>query len=113
MCAPAIPAFALPADDVKRIVARAFGVTVADLSDLKRTTHVSWARHVAVYLVRETLVWSFPRTAIAFHRHHATVIHSCNAVRARRAREPQFGALVERLKRECGHVSGSAVGLRR
>src|SRR6266851_6007843 len=101
MCSPAIPTFVPTADDVKRMVAFTFHVTVSEFTSPSRRMHVSWARHVAMYLVRETLEWSFPRTAICFHRNHSTVMSSCNRVLARMAKEPQFAALVERLKREC------------
>ena len=104
MCAPAILAVqieVLTAEDVQRIVGRVFGVTISDLTSPSRSAHLSWARHVAIYLVREILGFSFPRTAICFKRDHTKAIHSCNRVLARMAKEAQFGALVERLKREC------------
>ena len=101
MCVPAISTFVPTADDVKRIVAYTFRLRISDFASPSRRSHVAWARHVAVYLVRETLELSFPRTAICFRRHHSTMISSCNRVLARMAKEPQFAAMVERLKREC------------
>ncbi len=72
-----------------------------DFATETRRAHVSAARHVAAYLVRELCGWSFPRIGMSFRRNHATVIHSCNVVARRMRQNPQFARLVERLMEQC------------
>lgn len=55
-------------------VARAFGVDVEDILGRSRTQTVALARAMAMHLVRELTVFSYPEIGEAFDRNHTTVI---------------------------------------
>ncbi len=72
--APTIPA-------IQELVASHFGLAVADLTGTSRLGRVSWARQLAIYLVREMTDTPLQRIGEAFGgRNHATVLHACKRV---------------------------------
>jgi hypothetical protein len=96
--------------DVQHAVARTFCLSVGEMLSRKRRRHLAGARQVAMYLSRELAGggWtgprrhaaSFPRIAMAFARDHTSVIHACDAVARRRAADPEFARLLDRIARE-------------
>jgi chromosomal replication initiator protein len=71
---PTIPA-------IQRVVADHFSLAVADLTGPSRLGQVSWARQLAIYLVRELTHTPLQRIGEAFGgRNHATVLHACKRV---------------------------------
>ena len=67
---------------VKRVVAKSYGVRIADIVGPSRKRQFLWPRRVAMYLAREVTEHSYPEIGRAFGgRHHATVIQSERAVR--------------------------------
>jgi hypothetical protein len=96
--------------DVQHAVARIFCLSVGEMLSRKRRHHLAGARQVAMYLSRELAGggWtgprrraaSFPRIGMAFARDHTSVIHACNAVARRRAADPEFARLLDRIARE-------------
>lgn len=56
-------------------VARAHGVTRADLTGLSRKGHITRARQEAYYLIRTLTSHSYPRIGSFFNRDHTTVLH--------------------------------------
>ena len=73
-CSPTIPA-------IQQLVAQHFSLAVTDLTGASRIGQVSWARHLAIYLVRELTDTPLQRIGDAFGgRNHATVLHACKRV---------------------------------
>ncbi|MDE3134709.1 MAG: chromosomal replication initiator protein DnaA [Acidobacteriota bacterium] len=71
---PTIPA-------IQRVVAEHFSLAVTDLTGPSRLGQVSWARQLAIYLVRELTDAPLQRIGEAFGgRNHATVLHACKRV---------------------------------
>lgn len=71
---PTIPA-------IQRVVAEHFSLAVTDLTGPSRVGQVSWARQLAIYLVRELTDAPLQRIGEAFGgRNHATVLHACRRV---------------------------------
>lgn len=69
-------------DDVKRMVAEAFSVTVADIDGTSRTKGIVLARQVAMHLTRELTGASLPEIGRAFGgKDHTTVVHSCGKIK--------------------------------
>ena len=63
------------AADIKRLCAKEFGVTVAQIEGKSRKKPIVLARHVAMYLLRDLAEWSLPRIGRAFGgRDHTTVL---------------------------------------
>jgi chromosomal replication initiator protein len=71
------------AEDVKRLVADAFGVKVEEINGTSRTRPIVLARQVSMHLVRELTGASLPEIGRAFGgKDHSTVVHSCQKIRA-------------------------------
>jgi chromosomal replication initiator protein len=72
--APTIPA-------IQQLVASHFSLAVTDLTGASRLGQVSWARQLAIYLVRELTDTPLQRIGEAFGgRNHTTVLHACKRV---------------------------------
>ncbi|MGH2843184.1 MAG: chromosomal replication initiator protein DnaA [Solirubrobacteraceae bacterium] len=71
---PTIPA-------IQQVVAEHFSLAVTDLTGPSRLGQVSWARQLAIYLVRELTDAPLQGIGAAFGgRNHATVLHACRRV---------------------------------
>ena len=91
------------AEEIQRVVAEAFGVTVADLKSDRRTHAVTYPRQVAMYLCRELTDLSLPKIGQAFGgRDHTTVMHADRKIRQlmaeRRSLYNQVTDLTARIK---------------
>jgi len=65
---------------ILRRVARAYGVTLADLQGRRRHASLAWARHVAAYMVRGLTGASLPEIGALLHRDHTTIMHATRRV---------------------------------
>jgi Bacterial dnaA protein helix-turn-helix len=88
---------------VRDIVARHFGITVAELVGAGRTRRHSWPRQIAIYLCLIEGGMRYSVVQQIFNgRDHSTLRASVRVVRARMQRDPdaaaEIGALVERCK---------------
>lgn len=73
----------ITADDIKQMVAQAFGVTVAEINGASRRKGIVLARQVSMHLVRELTGASLPEIGRSFGgKDHSTVVHSCQKIRA-------------------------------
>jgi chromosomal replication initiator protein len=80
------------------IVAVRHGLTSAEITGPCRLKHVSFARHVAMWLVRSRLHYSYPAIARAFRRaDHTTVIYAVRKISDFMRLDPVFAADVEAL----------------
>jgi chromosomal replication initiator protein len=68
---------------IQEATCSALGVSRHDLLSTKRTTPVSHARQLAIYLTRELTALSVAEIARAYDRDHSTVLHSIRAVSSR------------------------------
>lgn len=67
--------------EIKEVVARHNGLTVADLESACRKKALAWPRQIAVYLCRKLTVYSYPQIGRAFgDRDHSTAIFSYRKV---------------------------------
>jgi hypothetical protein len=67
-----------PHQEILRAVARDFGVAVRDILGPSRITALVTPRHVAMYLMREILGFTFPQIGRACHRDHTVPILACS-----------------------------------
>jgi chromosomal replication initiator protein len=73
----------LQPEDVKRLVARAFGVSVEDINGTSRSKGIVLARQVAMHLIRELTGASLPEIGRQFGgKDHTTVVHACRKIKA-------------------------------
>jgi len=81
----------IPAPLILEETARYYGLTVHDLVSKSRSRPLTSARHVAMYLVRETTGMSLPKLGELFDRDHTTVMHGISKIdRNMRNREPVY-----------------------
>jgi hypothetical protein len=88
---------------VREIVARHFGITVAELVGAGRTRRQSWPRQIAIYLCLIEGGMRYSVVQQIFNgRDHSTLRAGVRVVRGRMQRDPdaaaEIGALVERCK---------------
>jgi chromosomal replication initiator protein len=89
---PASGSRALSIEDIQRVVAAHYGLTVPELISTIRTARIAWPRQVAIHLSREHTHASLPAIGAAFGgRNHATVLHACKRVSERLNNDPQIG----------------------
>ena len=65
------------AKDIKKVVAHAYSISVAEIDSSERTRSLSVPRQVAMYLCRELTDLSYPKIAEAFKKDYSTVHHAC------------------------------------
>lgn len=69
------------AEEVIRLVAEAFGVSVEEIISFGKRRVVSKPRHVAMYILREDFGWTFESLAIVFKRNcHGTIIYAHSSI---------------------------------
>jgi len=84
------------------VVSARYSVGRDQLLGRSRKQRQTWARHVAMYLVRAIAgeEISYPTIASEFNRDHSTVIYAVDSVQKRADREPVFARHLETLKAE-------------
>lgn len=69
-------------EDIKKMVAEAFGVSVEEINGTSRAKAIVLARQVAMLLVREVLGASLPEIGRVFGgKDHSTVVHACRKIK--------------------------------
>ncbi|MBP2279675.1 chromosomal replication initiator protein [Psychrobacter sp. PL19] len=78
-------------DNIRKVVAEYYDVTIKDLMGRKRTRSIARPRQIAMALSRELTGDSFPEIGQFFGgRDHTTVMHGCDKVAELRAADPAF-----------------------
>jgi chromosomal replication initiator protein len=75
------------AEEIQRVVAEAFGLTLADLRSDRRTQPIVYPRQIAMYLCRELTDLSLPRIGEKFGGRDHTTVHYAQAKITRLLRE--------------------------
>jgi len=87
--------------EIKEVVARHNGLTVADLESPCRKKALAWPRQIAQYLCREMTPASYPEIGRAFGgRDHTTVLFSFRKLEAMRAASEQLESILEIYRRD-------------
>jgi len=70
------------AEEVIRLVAEAFGVSVEEIVSCSKRRVISRPRHVAMYILREDFWWTFESLAIVFKKNcHGTILYAHSGIR--------------------------------
>jgi chromosomal replication initiator protein len=94
----------LTIEGIQETVAGHFDLSAADLTGSSRQARVSWARQLAMYLVRELMDVPLQRIGEAFGgRNHATVLHACKRISDRVSVNNEDGADLQQLTDLLGH----------
>lgn len=85
---------------------REFRLHSGDLQSRSREQHVAFARQLAMYLCRKITGAPFENIGEHFNRDHSTVIHACQLIERRMARDAAFRLFIMQLE---GRISGTAL----
>lgn len=85
-------------EEVIRLVAAAYGLEPGLLRGPSRARHVVDARHLAMYLLRESTGLSFPALGAVFGRDHTTVMHAVQRMQAEVEGRPRLRQVVDGLR---------------
>jgi chromosomal replication initiator protein len=86
-------------EEVQRIVAEHFGITIRDLKSSSRAKPIVGPRQIAMYLARKVLEMGYAEIGRAFgNRDHTTVLHAEAKVKDRMADDVDFRSEVNRLE---------------
>lgn len=85
-------------DQVQQLVANHYNISVDELKGKKRTSHISNARQIAMYICRKFLEESFPKIGIEFGgKDHSTVIHSVDKITDELKSTPQLEIEIQKI----------------
>jgi chromosomal replication initiator protein len=83
---------------IQEAVCSVLGVSRQDLLSPRRTSRVSRARQLAMYLSRDLTSLSLAQIAREFNRDHTTVLHAIRTVSSRLQHEPETSALLHQAR---------------
>lgn len=88
-------------EKVKKVVAKYYGIKIADLESTKKTNNIAFPRQVAMYLIRELTDSSLPQIGRYFgNRHHTTVKYACEKIEDDIKSDETLKNVIETLKEE-------------
>ena len=87
-------------DKIFSAVYKKYNVSKEDIKGKKRVKNITWARQVAIYLIREITELSFPDIGEIVDKDHSTVIYSNNLVAKKITAEPMVNIEIEGLIKE-------------
>ena len=70
-------------------VSEKYGIEVDALLSKKKTKEISYARHIAVYLIRKLIDLSLPDIGKIFNRDHTTIMNSIERIKCELEDSPQ------------------------
>jgi chromosomal replication initiator protein len=83
---------------IQEATCSALGIAHADLISPKRTSRITAARHLAIYLTRELTPLSLAQIARDFNRDHSTILHATRTVAARLTPGSETEATLQRIR---------------
>ena len=81
-------------------VAENYGLSSSDLKSRRQTKDVAYARHIAIYIVREILSLSQPAIGTIFNRDPSTINASLQVIEKEKQRSPLLDVEIRDLMRE-------------
>ena len=87
-------------DKIFSAVYKKYDVSKEEIKGKKRVKNVTWARQVAIYLIREITELSFPDIGEIVDKDHSTVIYSNSLVTKKIASDPMINIEITSLMKE-------------
>lgn len=84
-------------DKIFSAVYKKYDISREDIKSKKRPKNISWARQVAIYMIREITELSYPDIGEIVSKDHATVIYAYNLVKKRITSEPMINVEITEL----------------
>lgn len=89
--------------EIIKVVAKHYGVSMMDLLSARRTKDVVRVRHIAMYLAKNLTLRSLPEIGRQMGgRDHTTILHGVRKVTNRLEKQPELAAEIEQIKRRLG-----------
>ena len=90
-------------DDIKKVVAEKYNITVADINSVKKQKHIAFPRQVAMYIAKTLTTKSLPDIGRVFGgRDHATVIYAVKKVQDLMTTNPKIETIINEIQTSCG-----------
>lgn len=87
------------ATNICEVIAKEFGITLAEMKSLSRTDRIAWPRQIAMDMIHTMLHWNLSETGRFFGRDHATVCYAVQVVADRTSAYPDtIGARVDAVR---------------
>lgn len=94
-------------ETIQETVAAHYGVSLGELLGAERDRRIVIPRQVAMFLTRELTRATLPAIGLAFGgRHHTTVLHAWERIRARLGDDVRLQADVQQLRQRLGGEGG-------
>ena len=87
-------------DKIFTCVYKKYGIDKKELIGLSRVKDVAFARHVAIYLIKEITEMSYPSIGDIFKRNHSTIISSYELIRKKMSSDALFYITISDLKKD-------------
>lgn len=84
-------------DKIFSAVYKKYNVSKEDIKGKKRPKNITWARQVAIYMIREITELSFPDIGDTVDKDHSTVIYSYNLISKKIASDPMINLEISTL----------------
>ncbi len=92
----------LPGALIRDVVAQHYGISVNEMMGPSHLRAYARPRHVAMFVCVDYAGLTLPATGRIFgRRHHSSVVHALNSVRARKLADPAFAAELATVIRQC------------
>ena len=81
-------------------IASYYNLSISQITGKIKTSNIAFARHIAIYLIRDMLNLSFKKIGDLFSkRDHSTIMHSVEKVEKMLKDDPQVQTVVKELKK--------------
>ena len=87
-------------DKIFTCIHKKYGVDKKTLLGPSRVENVAFARHIAIYLIREITEMSYPSIAKLFNRNHSTMMTSCEKIEKKMCSDPLLTINISDLKKD-------------
>ncbi|MBQ9747284.1 MAG: chromosomal replication initiator protein DnaA [Clostridia bacterium] len=91
---------ALVAEQIIETVSKRYNIGVEEIKGRKRTTEITLARHIAIYVIRNATNLSLQNTAKIFGRDHTTILSSIDVIKNKMANDSSFEYEIKNLCNE-------------
>ena len=76
-------------DKIIEYIAKAFGISSADIKSDKRQADIKLARQISMYVIKEVTSLTLQEIGKIFGKNHSTVLHSINQIKEKIDELPQ------------------------
>lgn len=88
---------ALVAEQIIETISKRYNISVEEIKGRKRTTEITLARHIAIYVIRNATNLSLQNTAKIFGRDHTTILSSIDVIKNKMSNDSSFEYEIKNL----------------